>query len=125
MSDVSRGLEFYLGRLGFCEFFRLGDPPNYAIVERDAVSPHLMPACQEARGLGRSSIYVFATAVDALHEQLRAPGCGIERAPANFDYGMREMSLRIVPDIASCRNARICASASLVASGSYSMKWPR
>ncbi len=56
--DVGRSLEFYLGWLGFREFFRLGDPPSYAIVERDAVSLHLMPASQEARGLGRSSIYV-------------------------------------------------------------------
>ena len=59
VNDVARSLEFYLGRLGFKEFFRLGDPPSYAIVERDAVSLHLMPATQDARGLGRSSIYVF------------------------------------------------------------------
>jgi hypothetical protein len=93
VSDVGRSLEFYLGQLGFREFFRLGDPPSYAIVERDAVSLHLMPASQEARGLGRSSIYVFV-AVDALHDELRALGCAIERAPADYDYGMREMSLR-------------------------------
>ena len=36
--DVGLSLEFYRGRLGFRESFRLGDPPNYAIVERDAVS---------------------------------------------------------------------------------------
>ena len=64
VSDVGRSLEFYLGRLGFREFFRVGDPPRYAVVGRDAVSLHLMPASEEARGLGRSSIYVFA--VDAM-----------------------------------------------------------
>jgi hypothetical protein len=48
VSDVGRSLEFYLNRLGFHEFFRLGDPPSYAIAERDAVSLHLMPASQEA-----------------------------------------------------------------------------
>jgi predicted enzyme related to lactoylglutathione lyase len=94
VSDVGHSLQFYLGHLGFHEFFRLGDPPRYAIVERDAVSLHLMSASQEVRGLGRSSIYVFAADVDALHDELRALGCEIERAPVDFDYGMREMSLR-------------------------------
>ena len=94
VSDVGRSLALYLGRLGFREFLRLGDPPSYAIVERDAVSPHLMPASQEARDLGRSSIYVFAADVDALHDELRALGCPIGTAPADYDYGMREMSVR-------------------------------
>jgi catechol 2,3-dioxygenase-like lactoylglutathione lyase family enzyme len=94
VNDVARSLEFYLGRLGFKEFFRLGDPPSYAIVERDAVSLHLMPATQEARGIGRSTIYVFAADVDALHDELCALGCAAEQAPTDYDYGMREFSVR-------------------------------
>ena len=94
VSDVATSLAFYLERLGFHEFFRLGDPPSYAIVERDAVSLHLMPASQDSRGLGRSSVYVFAADVDALHDRLRTAGCPIETAPADYDYGMREMSVR-------------------------------
>jgi len=31
-----------------------------------------MPASQDARGLGRSSIYVFTANVDELHDELRA-----------------------------------------------------
>jgi catechol 2,3-dioxygenase-like lactoylglutathione lyase family enzyme len=91
--DVGRSLDYYGARLGFREFFRLGDPPSYAIVERDAVSLHLMPASQESRGLGCSSIYVFAASVDDLHAELLAQGCTIEHAPADLDYGMREMSV--------------------------------
>jgi len=94
VSDVGRSLGFYLRQLGFRESFRLGDPVSYAIVERDAVSLHLMPASQDARGLGRSSIYVFATDVDDLHKALQAQGCPIEAAPADYPYGMREMSVR-------------------------------
>lgn len=94
VNDVNRSLEFYLGHLGFSEFFRLGEPPRYAIVERDAVSLHLMPASREARGLGRSSIYVFAADVDALHVELCALGCNVETAPVDYNYGMREFSLR-------------------------------
>ena len=42
------------------------------------------------RGLGRSSIYVFAANVDDLHNELQALGCPIEKVPANYPYGMRE-----------------------------------
>jgi catechol 2,3-dioxygenase-like lactoylglutathione lyase family enzyme len=93
-SEIVPSRDFYLKRLGFRVFFELGDPPSYAIIERDAVSLHLMPANQEARGLGGSSIYVFATEVDGLHDELLGRGCPIETAPADYEYGMREFSVR-------------------------------
>ena len=94
VADVAASLGFYLARLGFREHFRLGDPPSYAIIERDAVSLHLMPASEAPESCGRSSIYVFVTAVDQLHTELHALGCPIEVPPADFFYGMREMSVR-------------------------------
>jgi catechol 2,3-dioxygenase-like lactoylglutathione lyase family enzyme len=94
VGDVGRSLPFFCDRLGFREHFRLGDPVSYAIVERDAVSIHLMPASDSPETLGHSSIYVFAADVDALHAELQALGCAIEVPPADFVYGMREMSVR-------------------------------
>ncbi len=94
VSDVGRSLDFYLHRLGFGEFFRMGDPVAYAIVERDAVSIHLNPARQNQRPPERSNIYIFAADVDRLYDQLLALGCPIDLAPATLDYGMREMSVR-------------------------------
>jgi catechol 2,3-dioxygenase-like lactoylglutathione lyase family enzyme len=94
VGDVAASLGFYLGRLGFHEHFRLGDPPSYAIVERDAVSIHLMPASEAPETCGRSSIYVFVADVDRLHAELQALDCPIEAPPADFFYGMREMSVR-------------------------------
>ena len=94
VADVAASLGFYLGRLGFREHFRLGDPPSYAIVERDAVSLHLMPASEAPESRGRSSIYVFVADVDRLHGELQALGCPIEVPPTDFFYGMREMSVR-------------------------------
>jgi catechol 2,3-dioxygenase-like lactoylglutathione lyase family enzyme len=91
---VAPSLRFFVDRLGFKVDFQMGDPPSYAIIERDTVSLHLMPAAQEARGLGRSSIYVFVAGVDALHDELKARGCPIESAPKDYSYGMREMSVR-------------------------------
>jgi catechol 2,3-dioxygenase-like lactoylglutathione lyase family enzyme len=92
--DVGVSLGFFLGRLGFREHFRLGDPPSYAIVERDAVSIHLMPASEAPEGGGRSSIYVFVSDIDRLHSELQDLGCPIEVPPTDFSYGMREMSVR-------------------------------
>jgi uncharacterized glyoxalase superfamily protein PhnB len=94
VGNVGRSLEFYVARLAFREHFRLGDPIEYAIVERDSVSIHLMPASQAPGSLGRSSIYVFAEDVDRLHDELQRRGCPIEIAPTDFSYGMREMSVR-------------------------------
>jgi catechol 2,3-dioxygenase-like lactoylglutathione lyase family enzyme len=93
VADVAASLRFYIERLGFKVDFQMDDPPSYAIIERDTVSLHLMPATQEARGLGRSSIYVFVAGVDALHEELKGRLCPIESAPADYSYGMREMSV--------------------------------
>jgi uncharacterized glyoxalase superfamily protein PhnB len=94
VGNVASSLGFFLGQLGFREHFRMGEPPSYAIVERDAVSIHLMPASDAPDRLGRSAVYVFVTDVDRLHAELRALGCPIEMPPTDFFYGMREMSVR-------------------------------
>lgn len=94
VSDVGASLAFYGGRLGFGERFRMGEPPDYAIIEREDVSLHLMPARQAPEGLGLSSIYVYVDDVGGLHGELLARGCPIEAGPEDFAYGMREMSVR-------------------------------
>ena len=94
VADVAASVAHYVERLGFRVEFRLGDPPSYAIIERDALSLHLMPVRQAPKTLGRSSVYVFVADVDALHDELRQRGGPIEVAPEDFDYGMREMSVR-------------------------------
>jgi catechol 2,3-dioxygenase-like lactoylglutathione lyase family enzyme len=94
VSNVGRSLAFFMDKLGFRVEFRMGDPVEYAIIERDMVSLHLMPASRDPAALGQARIYVFAAGVDALHEELRALGFPIEVAPKDLSYGMREMSLR-------------------------------
>ena len=66
---VGASLAFYVHRLGFRVHFQMGEPISYAIVERHAVSVHLMPASQVTT-IGRSSIYVFTA-----DERLRYRGC--------------------------------------------------
>jgi catechol 2,3-dioxygenase-like lactoylglutathione lyase family enzyme len=92
--DVGQSLGFFMGKLGFRVEFRMGDPVEYAIIERDMVSLHLMPASRDPAALGQARIYVFTAGVDALHEELRALDCPIEVAPKDLSYGMRELSVR-------------------------------
>jgi catechol 2,3-dioxygenase-like lactoylglutathione lyase family enzyme len=94
VSDVETALAFYRDRLGFAVQFRMGEPASYAIVERGAVSLHLMPEGQDPAALGRGRLYVFVDDVDALHAGLVAAGCPIEVEPTSFGYGMRECSVR-------------------------------
>jgi catechol 2,3-dioxygenase-like lactoylglutathione lyase family enzyme len=94
VSDVARSIAFFIDMLGFDEEFKYGDPLDYAIVDRDAVSLHLMRVTNDLPMIGRSSIYVFVADVDALHEEISGHGCTIEVAPQDFPYGMREMSVR-------------------------------
>jgi catechol 2,3-dioxygenase-like lactoylglutathione lyase family enzyme len=94
VTHVEAAIAFYRDRLGFSVQFRMGEPATYAIVERGAVSLHLMPERQDPAALGRGRLYVFTDDVDALHTGLVAAGYPIEVAPQTFDYGMRECSVR-------------------------------
>ncbi|MGE0714497.1 MAG: bleomycin resistance protein [Alphaproteobacteria bacterium] len=94
VADVGAALDFYVRRMGFGVEFRMGDPPEYAIVERDHVQLHLMPAARAPESRGRSAIYVYTAGVDALHAELVGRGCPIEMPPEDFSYGMREASVR-------------------------------
>ena len=95
VKDVGQSLSFYVDKLGFVIQFKMGEPPNYAIIEcEETVSLHLMPESQDASALGLSSIYVYAVDVDVLHAEFVAKGCPIEMEPEDLVYGMREMSVR-------------------------------
>jgi catechol 2,3-dioxygenase-like lactoylglutathione lyase family enzyme len=94
VSSVGGALAFLIERLGFVEQFRMGDPPTYAIADRDAVSIQLLPAERSPETLGHARVYVFVSDVDALHAELKGRGCPIEMAPADQSYGMREMAVR-------------------------------
>ncbi|WP_426955207.1 bleomycin resistance protein [Muricoccus radiodurans] len=93
VSEVEAAIAHYVDRLGFTLHHRMGQPATYAIVERDALSLHLMPKTQDPT-IGRTALYVFVADVDALHRELVARGQEIEVAPTDLSYGMREMSVR-------------------------------
>ncbi len=94
VADVARSIDFYVRDLGCIECFRVGDPPDYAAVERGALVVNLMPASRAPASLGQGRLHVVVTALDALHAEIAARGVAIEVPPTDFWYGLREFSLR-------------------------------
>ncbi len=94
VTEVAAALAFYRDRLGFSVGFVMGEPADYAMVQRDSVCLHLMPAAWGKGGAGASSVYVFTPAVDALHAELLGRGATVALGPQDEPYGMREFQLR-------------------------------
>ena len=94
VTDVAAAIEFYVGRLGCTECFRVGEPPDYAAVEREALALNLMPAARAPDSRGRAQLHVMVQGLDALHAEFQQRGCAIEVPPTAFWYGLREFSLR-------------------------------
>lgn len=92
--DVGASLDFYRERLGCAECFRVGDPPDYAAVERGALVVNLMPASRAPAARGQGAVHVMVTGLDALHAEVVDRGAAIEVAPMDCWYGLREFSLR-------------------------------
>jgi catechol 2,3-dioxygenase-like lactoylglutathione lyase family enzyme len=94
VADVARSLDFYVATLGCVECFRVGDLPDFAAVEREALVLNLMPAARAPAARGQAHLHVMVTGLDALHADLAARGCLFEVPPTAFWYGLREFSLR-------------------------------
>lgn len=94
VGDVARAIGFYVDKIGCIECFRVGDPPNYAAVEREALVLSLMPASRAPAALGQAHLHVMVTGLDDLHAEIAGRGVAIEVPPTDFDYGLREFSLR-------------------------------
>jgi catechol 2,3-dioxygenase-like lactoylglutathione lyase family enzyme len=94
VADVARSIDFFVQTLGCIECFRLGDPPDYAAVERGALAVQLMPAWRAPASLGQARIHVMVEGLDALHAEIAGRGAAIEVVPTDFWYGLREFSLR-------------------------------
>jgi catechol 2,3-dioxygenase-like lactoylglutathione lyase family enzyme len=94
VGDVAWAIGFYVEKLGCIECFRVGDPPHFAAVEREALVLNLMPASRAPTALGQAQLHVMVSGLDALHAEIAGRGVSIEVTPTDFDYGLREFSLR-------------------------------
>ncbi len=98
--DVKRAAAYYSDVLGFAVRGFWGDPPMFAIADRDGISVMLrqvkagetfqpnavLEDCLDA--------YVAVRDADALHDEYKAKGADIVCPPENQPYMMREFQVR-------------------------------
>jgi catechol 2,3-dioxygenase-like lactoylglutathione lyase family enzyme len=99
--DLDAALDFFKRVLGFTVPFQM---ENYAYLSLDAAGLRLLAertATPVTREHARTTVYIDVHDVDALYAELQArlatlPAEDVQ-PPANQDYGMRELSVRM-PD---------------------------
>lgn len=93
VTDMARCTAFYRDGLGFTVSFEYGAPVSYACLCRDKVDLHLLSTAETKRQPGQGALYIFVTDVDAIHAEITARGIRCEKAPKDYDYGMRDFDL--------------------------------
>jgi len=97
--DVVKAAAYYADALGFRSPRMWGDPPTFAIPQREGLSVMLN---QVAPGDsfrpngdydGRFDAYFWVRDADALHDEFRANGARIVCAPEDQEYQMREFQV--------------------------------
>ena len=97
--DVPASLRFYEEVLGFDCAATFGDPPAFAIVERDGLGIHLKQGLPRPRRDESEAwdVYLEIADLDAFVLELRERGARILRGPAVQEYGMTELDV-VDPD---------------------------
>jgi catechol 2,3-dioxygenase-like lactoylglutathione lyase family enzyme len=91
--DIQQSLEYYRDKLGFDLAFEYGKPTYYAGVCSGEVQLHLVAGHRTTRQPGNGAVSIFVDDVDALHAELQKRGARILKAPANYDYGLRDFDV--------------------------------
>jgi catechol 2,3-dioxygenase-like lactoylglutathione lyase family enzyme len=97
--DVVAAAEYYRDTLGFEILGYWSDPPGYSIVQRDGVEIHFGKS--ETRAVsnallrsGSFDLYIWATDVRLLHDELRQRGAEILEGPVERVYKSTELVVR-------------------------------
>ena len=86
--------EFYQKKMGFDISSMYGDPPYYAIANRDKnVSIHLSEREDTTNKIQPCNVYIFVNDVDAVYDEYQSKGLEIFAPPENQAYGMREFEV--------------------------------
>lgn len=88
VKDLAFAIEHYQTVLGFEIFMQTTDPMPYAILNRGAISVHLMVDPEKA---GKGGLYAVTDDVDSLYEELKGKGANVPYPPDDRPYGMRDM----------------------------------
>lgn len=102
VADLERSIDFYCGKLGFGEPGVWGEPPCFAMLNRDGFD--LMLSLGETPGHVRPNgpdhvwdLYIKVDDLGAEAAALRASGMALDREPSDTEYGMRELEV-VDPD---------------------------
>lgn len=97
VADLARSARFYCDQLGFRSHGAWGDPPNFCIVQRGAVTI----ALDRTRAAGAPTpinqywaAYLYVADADALCAEFRSRGVAIVRSPEDAPYGLRDFDVR-------------------------------
>ena len=100
VSDLQRSIDFH-ARLGFGEPSVWGEPPCFAMINRDGLELMLSLAEGEAaprpNGHGVWDVYVAVADLDAEIASLNEAGVAIDRGPTITEYQMKEIEV-VDPD---------------------------
>lgn len=98
VSDLKRSLDFYCEKLGFAEPGMWGEPPCFAMANRNGIDLMLSLAEKpdQVRPNGPHRVwdaYYRVTDIAAEEAALRAAGVEIVRGPETMPYQMREIEV--------------------------------
>ena len=91
--DIQQSLAYYRDKLGFETAFEYGEPTYYAGLRSGDVKLHLVASHRTTRQPGNGAVTIFVDDVDGLHADLQKRGAKILKAPANYDYGLRDFDV--------------------------------
>ncbi len=98
VSDLARSVEFYSKPLGFRDPQTHGDPPCFAMLQRDGFDLMLSKAEDATHvrphgAYGVWDLYIHVADIAAEIEALAAASVAIDRGPTDMFYGMREVEV--------------------------------
>ena len=93
VKDVMASLAYYRDKLGFDVAFEYGTPTFYVGVCSGDVTLHLVSAGKTPRQPGHGAVVIFVDDVDGFHAGLVKRGAKVLKAPANYDYGLRDFDV--------------------------------
>ena len=87
-ADVSRSIEYYIGKLGFEDKWEWDTPPTFGGVSKGNVQVFF---CKNGQGNPGTWISVFVDNVDELYKEIKANGAKILSEPEDKEWNVREM----------------------------------